>query len=206
MNPPDKYDTEDPLFDTEHGVLKNKLGITDSDELDQAETDALVEAYRHAALSYSDDHQFTGKDIRSLHRLFLGKFFDWAGEYRTIDISSADIRWCHAQYIPKQMLEFGKLLEASTPFSPEWSRQEMLQKLAKIHGELVVIHPFRDGNGRVTRLLCDLLLLQAEKRPPHARGYYEQRPEYFAAIQQVWREAKYDKLITFLDSLILAPE
>ena len=202
MAPADKYDSEDPLFDTEHGVLVNKLGITDAEELEHAEGTAFQKAFEHAARSYSDTHQFSIADIKALHRLFLGEVFTWAGKYRLIDISSSDIRWCHAQYIPKEMRRIDQWLSKHTPFNPHWSREKILQLTAEIHGELIVIHPFRDGNGRTTRLLCDLLLMQSNTPPIRAQQFYEDRTPYFEAIQQVWREASYEKLIALLDSMV----
>ena len=202
MTPMDKYNQRDTLFDAEHGVLKNKRKITNPDALNLAETEALIAAYDLAATRYSEAHQFTSEDIRELHRLFLGEFFDWAGEYRDVDISSKDIRWYHAAYIPNEMKRFNKILLKNTPFSPRWAKQELLEKLAEIHGELVLIHPFRDGNGRTTRLLCDLLLLQAERKTMNMPEFYDRRPEYYQAIQQVWLEGRYEKLIAFLEPLM----
>ena len=198
MTPADKYDTEDPLFDVEHNVLVNKLKITDPDKLEQVESDALISAYETSALSYSDDHSFSVKDIQSLHRLFLGDVFEWAGEYRLIDIFSVDIRWCHAQYIPKEMHRIDQWLSENTPFQPDWTREKIAKKIAEIHGELVVIHPFRDGNGRTTRLLCDLLLMQSHRPTMYSEFFYKNREPYFEAIQQVWREALYEKLTTLI--------
>lgn len=102
--------------------------------------------------------------MRDLHKLFLGEIFEWAGKYRIVDISSPQIRWCHAQFIESELERYSKLLSELTPFSPDLSREEIINRLVKVHGELIVIHPFRDGNGRTTRLLCDLLLGQAGAR------------------------------------------
>ncbi len=198
----DKYDTDDPLFDVEHGLLFNKLGITNAEELEHAEGTALQKAFENAALSYSDIHQFSVADVKALHRLFLEEIFTWAGEYRVVDISSADIRWCHAQYIPKEMHRIDQWLSQNTPFNPNWPRGKIVQLIAEIHGELIVIHPFRDGNGRTTRLLCDLLLMQSNTPPIRAQQFYEDRTPYFEAIQEVRREASYEKLIALLDSMI----
>ena len=201
----DKYNKQDGLVDADTGLLKNKLGITDTKALDQAQNQALLETYRYAAIHYSDTHPFSVEDVCALHRRFLGGFFDWAGTYRTVDISSKDIRWCHAAHIFAEMKKYNALLQENTPFSPEWTRQELLEKLAKVHGELVVIHPFRDGNGRTTRLLCNLLLLQAGRKTLAAQGFYERREEYFTAIQEVWRNINYANLVAFLDLLLEEP-
>lgn len=204
MAPGTKYDVDDPAFDPEHGVLRNRRGITDPAMLEAAERECLIAAYETAGLTYSETHRFTDADVCDLHRLFLGPLFDWAGTYRLVDLSSADIRWCHVAYVPQEMARFGQRLAALTPFSPDLDRATLLARLAELHGELVVIHPFRDGNGRLTRLLGDLLLMQAE-HPPIQFGAFDDaaiRAEYHVAIRDVWAHVKYAKLIALLDRLV----
>ncbi|MBI9077899.1 MAG: hypothetical protein JEZ02_21045, partial [Desulfatibacillum sp.] len=94
-----KYNVKDDAFDPVHEVLKNKLAIMDPEELQSKERDCLLIAYSKAALNYSEDHVFTEEDIRALHNLFLGDLYEWAGTYRTVDLSSENIRYCHAAYI-----------------------------------------------------------------------------------------------------------
>lgn len=204
MKKPDKYEVEDPDFDQEHHILKNRLGIVDPLELERVEVRALVKATQQAVRHYEVDHCFSSKDVRDLHKLFLEEIFEWAGQYRRVDISSPQIRWCHAPHIPTEMERYSQLLNHFTPFSPVSSRVEIYCKLAQIHGELIVIHPFRDGNGRVTRLLCDLLLGQAQLEMRDPSRFYEQhiREEYHQAIQEVWSRGKYHKLITLYSRLI----
>ncbi len=202
--PSDKYNSSDRDVDPKTGLLCNQLGITDQEELNLVEGRSLLAAYEKAALEYSETHQFSEKDVRYLHRLFLGEIYDWAGQYRTVDLSSGDIRWCHAKFIPQEMEKISNLLSEMTPFSPNMPRVELIQRLAEVHGELVVIHPFRDGNGRLTRFLCDLLLIQAE-RQPFGQALFEKksiREEYFAAIRAVWGQADHTSLIRLFDRLL----
>jgi len=199
-----KYSTQDHYFDKKHGVLINKLGIKSPHELELQERQTLLDAYDQSASFYSESHTFRAKDISALHKLFLGDVYDWAGEYRTVDLSSENIRWCHAKFIENEMQQLDKLLQELTPLRPELSQTEILERIAKIHGELIVIHPFRDGNGRVTRLLCNLLLMQAEREAIQQTAFYDDshRLEYHEAIQSVWKNKDYDKLIAFLARLI----
>ncbi len=201
----DKYEIDDPLFDEEHGVLKNKLGITDRDKLDSVERQHLVNAYRKAALGYSENHVFTEHDVCDLHKLFLGKIYEWAGSYRTVDLSSEDIRFCHAAYIHKNMKAFSGELSKLSPFAANLSRHDIIDRLAIIHGEMIVIHPFRDGNGRVTRLLCDLLLMQARYRPLKMTSFYRDDfvKRYYGAIRKIWHAKDYSELATLFESLIV---
>jgi cell filamentation protein len=202
---PSKYDVKDHNIDEAHNVLKNKLNIIDEEKLELKEAESLFEAYKILSKQYLDNYRFNESDVKFIHKTFLGPIYAWAGEYRTVDLVSPDIRWCHAQYIQSEMEKFGKLLEQNTPFKPNYSREELLRKLAIIHGELIIIHPFRDGNGRTTRLLCDLLLMQAGY-PPIVKNFLNQSKsyvkKYHLAIQEVWTQKKYSKLINVLNDLI----
>jgi len=102
------------------------------------------------------------------------------------------------------MEEYSKRLSSLTPLNPNLSRKKILEKLAGLHGELIVIRPFRDGNGRVTRLLCDLLLMQAEIEPIQKGAFYDKtlKQKYFQAIQKIWSNKDYQPLVTLLDSLV----
>ena len=82
----------------------------------------------------------------------------------------------------------------------------MLHRLAQSYGELIVIHPFRDGNGRVTRILCDLLLMQAEHKPLGHHSFEDKsiREEYYQAVREVWSQAGYTSLIRLFDRLLPA--
>lgn len=199
-----KYDVQDALFDHEHGVLKNKLGIIDPRELAVVEGRSLVKAYKAVPELYDNNHKFTENDIKYLHKLFLGEVFEWAGKYRDVDISSPGIRYCHAAYLPQNMAEFSKRLARLTPFSAELGKYEIIKRLAEIHGELIIIHPFRDGNGRTTRLLCDLLLLQAGRKILDTEKFYSKKflSSYHAAIQKLWHSGDYSDLEALLASLM----
>lgn len=199
-----KYDSEDKDIDPSTGLLRNKLGLKSQSELELAEERCLVDAYRIAASKFSEIHSFTEADICALHRIFMGTIYEWGGLYRTVDLGTEDIRWCHAKYINPEMRKYESYLTNLTPFTPYLKRKELLNRLARIHGELIVIHPFRDGNGRVTRLLCDLLLMQAEIEPFGQKLFDEEgiREEYFKAIREVWSQKKYEGLICFFDRLL----
>jgi len=192
----DKYSGHDDLFDEEHGVLRNRLGITDAEELGVAENECLIRAYGAALAGYDEGHRFDEEDVRHLHRLFLGPVFEWAGTYRRVDISSPGIRYCHAAYIGDNMKAFSKRLAALTPFSEGMGKEEVVKRLAEIHAELIVIHPFRDGNGRTTRLLCDLLLAQAGRKAMDTAAFYDGAfmQKYHAAIRQAWHTGGYSGL------------
>lgn len=199
-----KYNANDPDFDETTGVLRNMLGITDPAVLEHVETEAIAKGFDELILSYSETHVFGEADVRRIHHTLFRDVFSWAGTYRHVDISSESIRWCHAQFIDNEMQRFGKLLTELSPLSPDMDYEEVIRRLARIHGELIVIHPFRDGNGRTTRTLEDLLLLQAKYEPISQPLFYRKdiRPLYHLAIQEVWRRMDYRRLEALLRFLI----
>ena len=59
----------------------------------------------------------------------------------------------------------------------------LTEALAVVHIELILIHPFREGNGRLSRLLASVMALQAGWPPLDYRHWDECKSKYFAAIQ-----------------------
>lgn len=139
-------------------VLRNALGIIRVRDMQLAESQALWLAQRQAIDTFSEDHRFTAEDIRSLHRMWLGPIYPWAGEYRSVNIGKGGFQFAGAHLIPRLMskLERGVLAR----FTP-CQEPEAAEALAAVHAELILIHPFRDGNGRLARLLALLMGLQA---------------------------------------------
>ena len=146
-------------------VLRNRLGITRVRDMDEAESQALLIAQDAALDRYGPDHRFTDNDVCALHRLWLGPIYGWAGQYRTVHIAKGGFHFAHARQIPRLMAEFTReALARHTPCRPA-SDDTMAAALAEVHAELILIHPFRDGNGRLARLLALLMALQAGLPP-----------------------------------------
>ncbi|MFO1192323.1 MAG: Fic family protein [Rhodoferax sp.] len=146
-------------------VLRNRLGITRVRDMHEAESQALLIAQDAALDGFGPDHRFTAADVCDLHRLWLGPIYDWAGEYRSVNIGKGGFQFAHAPLIEglMQELERGALARLS-PCRPT-TDAEIASALAEVHAELILIHPFREGNGRLARLLALLMALQAGLPP-----------------------------------------
>lgn len=146
-------------------VLRNLLGITRVRDMNEAESQALVLAQEAALDRFGPEHRFTAEDICALHRLWLGPIYGWAGECRSVNIGKAGFQFAHAPLIPGLMAELQRgALARLTPCSAA-SDAEIARALAEVHAELILVHPFREGNGRLARLLALLMALQAELPP-----------------------------------------
>ena len=74
------------------------------------------------------------------------------------------------------------ILPAHTPCS-EMSEERLVEAISVVHVELILIHPFREGNGRLSRLLANVMALQADRPALDYTHWDENRIDYFAAIQ-----------------------
>lgn len=165
-------------------VLKNLMGIKSSAEMDKIEAVALKQVEDLSFRTYGKEYRFSTEDLRKIHKTWLGQIYEWAGEYRNIDLTKDKFRFAHARHIPALMKEFErKFLFKLTPCASK-SGAELISALAKVHAEFILIHPFREGNGRIGRLLATLMALQAGLPPLNFQILQDKkRKEYIAAVQ-----------------------
>ena len=184
-----RYDTshlpEDQYEPGSRGlVLKNLRGIRSKQKMDRVEMEELRRAEDALVRTYGRKHRFTASELCSMHRLWLGKMYAWAGHYRRVNISKGDFSFAFAAEIPKLMKELEEgPLRRQTP-CVFGSKERIVQALAEVHTELLLIHPFREGNGRLARLLATLMALQAGLPPLDFRSIRGKgKQDYFAAVR-----------------------
>lgn len=142
-------------------VLRNLIGVRSAREMARRESAALLETTERLLDETGMRQRFFAVQVRRMHRLWLGRIYPWAGAYRTVNMAKEDSVFAAAPQIPRLMeqLERGALRK----FTPcrFTSTHDQAVALAVVHAELVLIHPFREGNGRLARLLATLMGLQA---------------------------------------------
>lgn len=182
----DRYDTSNqPEHQAaDESVLPNLLGITDKEELEHVEEVRFERLMDEAVARYHSEHRFTAQDILWLHKFWLEDVFKWAGIYRTVNIGKGGFMFAAAAYVPELMQQFEKdQLARLTPCRFQ-NLKQVAAALAEVHVELILIHPFREGNGRIARLLAVLMALQAGL-PPLDFSELEgpKREAYFSAVR-----------------------
>jgi cell filamentation protein len=160
-----RYKAEGPEAEFEPGsrgrVLRNLIGINSVREMERAESEALLAATQATIDDARIDQGFTAADILAMHRRWLGKIYAWAGDHRQVNISKGEFMFAAAGQVPRLMQEFERgPLREYTPCRFE-TIDAQATALAVVHAELILIHPFREGNGRCARLLAILMGLQA---------------------------------------------
>lgn len=183
----DKYEATGPEAEFEPGsrrrVLRNLLGIRSVGKMNQAESDALLAATNQLIDETTDGQRFTATRIREIHRRWLGKIYSWAGEYRSVNIAKSDFMFAAASEVPRLMRELEQgPLRTYTPLRAD-AIDAQSAALAVVHAELILIHPFREGNGRCARVLATLVALQAGLPPLDFSGIEgKEKRRYIGAI------------------------
>jgi cell filamentation protein len=165
----DRYGAHGTEAETEPGsggqVLCNLLGITSALEMERCESKALIVTAQRLIDDTDLEQVFTADDVCQMHRSWLGNIYAWAGSYRNVNIAKGEFMFASAAQVPRLMQGFEQdVLRQFTPcrFS---TTAEQARALAIVHAEFILIHPFREGNGRCSRLLAMLMGLQAGLPP-----------------------------------------
>lgn len=135
-------------------TLENKLGITDAVELARVE-EKLSKAKAHKLftsgfLDTLDAGSFQA--LASIHQSLFGEIYDFAGKVRQVNIAKGNFRFAPVMYLDVAL----KNIEAM----PQTTFNEIVEKYV----EMNIAHPFREGNGRSTRIWLDLILKKELKQ------------------------------------------
>lgn len=144
-------DFVDPYIDPATGILRNLLGATTQDELDAAEADVTAARFVELML---DPVKPTGDELhlQEIHRRLFQDVYDWAGRFRTIEISKGG-----TDFVPVALLRTGfAFLHLAEANNLRGLTAEAFTKALAVHfDEVNFLHPFREGNGRTQRILWE---------------------------------------------------
>lgn len=173
---------------SEGRVLANKLGVTSVEEIDDIELELLEKLYRRIFHERFPERRLQVADLKDWHRQWLGNVYGWAGEERSVNMAKGDFSFAAASRIPALLAQFqSTCLDRFTPCEG-LENAELVTAIAVTHAELVLIHPFREGNGRLARLLADVMAAQAGHDLLDYSEWEADRDNYFAAIRAAMDE------------------
>lgn len=134
-------------------------------------------------------------NIKNIHGLVLKDIDDEnAGRYRTENVT---IRG--AVHIPPDYLIVPELMERLVLNYKDWDKFHPIVKAALLHGELVKIHPFIDGNGRTSRLVMNLSLMNSGYLPVIIKK--EKRLDYYNALDKAHTTGDYTDFVKLVNEL-----
>ncbi len=187
----DRYDVsgnvEAEYVDAEQTVLVNKLGISDLHTLQVLEERALAKAYETLLTEVRVDTRLTAELILHIHRRIFGELFDWAGRWRTVNISKPGITWPPPAYLDENIRQFERDVLQPLDASALGDEATLCSAVAKIQSEFLVIHPFREGNARTIKVVTDLLAVQTGRAMLVYDQTDEGRDRYIFAASQAFK-------------------
>ena len=129
-------------------ALENKLGITSSPELAKTEEriskKKAVEMFENCLLDSLEAGTFDA--LKVIHRFLFEEIYSFAGELRTVNIAKGNFRFAPVMYLEAALANIDKM--------PQSTFDEIVEKYV----EMNIAHPFREGNGRSTRIWIDCIL------------------------------------------------
>lgn len=129
-------------------ALLNKLGITDSVKLARMEEKIskkkAAELFENGYLDKYEAGSF--QMLAAIHRYLFDELYDFAGEVRSVNIAKGNFRFAPVMYLQAAIQNIEKM--------PQSTFDEIVEKYV----EMNIAHPFREGNGRSTRIWLDLIL------------------------------------------------
>lgn len=132
-------------------VLENKLGLTSSAELAREEEriskKKALELFESGVLDALAPGTFAS--LQTIHQYLFGEIYDFAGKLRTVNIAKGSFRFAPVVYLKAALENIDKM--------PQSTFDEIIEKYV----EMNIAHPFREGNGRSTRIWLDGMLKAA---------------------------------------------
>lgn len=129
-------------------MLKNKLGIDNSIELAKEEEKITkmkaLELFENNKLDEFEVGTFKG--LSEIHKYLFSDIYDFAGKLRTENISKNNFRFASSMYLKEALKKIDNM--------PQSNFDEIIEKYV----EMNIAHPFREGNGRSTRIWLDMIL------------------------------------------------
>lgn len=129
-------------------VPENKLGLTDFAELareeEQISKKKAVNLFDFAILKLLPDGTY--KTLAAIHKYLFEGIYDFAGEIRTVNMAKGNFRFAPFMYLQAALENIDKM--------PQSTFDEIVEKYV----EMNIAHPFREGNGRSTRIWLDHIL------------------------------------------------
>jgi cell filamentation protein len=182
-----KYSVSQP----EAEILPNLPGLTTKELIDISEFMGFFSAQVDLLTGLSQVEIFDLDYLYAAHKKALGHLYSFAGYLRTVNMSKGGFIFPAARILPDAMKTYERTI--LLPLSERYAdKEKLIYDLARSHAELLFIHPFREGNGRIARLLAMLIYLkQTGEWVNFSEILKNDMPEYIQAVQDAAYE-RYD--------------
>jgi len=162
-NPWQEWESENAemIISRTNGTPINYLKTTSQEKIQFYEDTALVDVYEHLVRALTSDTIITFKMITAWHDMVFKKIYPFAGKIRTVELSKGSgahhTEWTWRMSHLNGIEDLDRLVQQTS--AETINDTELISlKVAEVVSEFLFIHPFREGNGRISRLLGDIIL------------------------------------------------
>lgn len=186
--------------DSQGEILPNLLGLKTEKKIGESEFEGFLRAEIYFTEKLSPKTKFNVKYILGLHKEALKHLYPFARKLRNVNLSKGGFPFAAAKFLPDTMSAFEKEILSGLKNAYK-SREDLICDIATVHGELLFIHPFREGNGRTARLLANLMSRKAGYESLKFEKVRRKEFEKYVVAVQNCAKKDYTKMIEFIDSI-----
>lgn len=210
-NPWENYNSTNTqmIYCKETNVPFNKIGTISREELEHYESYLLSITYRRIFEKLKNFPEYylpiNSQKIKMLHKVIFDDLYDWAGEYRNIHISKEGFPFPPGDIVKSEMKRLDKQLFNKISYDPRASLEEIAELLAVVSAEITIIHPFREGNGRIVRVVLDIISIAFDIQPANwgVLKSYTDKDKYLKCMYSGYKK-DYKPLTNFYYELLVS--
>ena len=142
-------------------VAINRLNIKDINIISEIEKELLIESYETLHAQLNESTIFDEKYLCVIHHMIFSSLYKWGGKYRSVNISKGDSIFCPYMNLDSFSKDVFRKLKNDNylkDYEITSKRDAFIEKLSYYIYELIVLHPFNEGNGRSIRLFFDMIV------------------------------------------------
>ena len=155
------YPPSNHIYYENSDVSINKLNIKDLKIITEIEKELVIKSYETLHNNLDEHTIFDEKYLCKTHEIIFASLYKWGGKYRSVNISKGDSMFCPYMNLASFSNDIFKKLEGDNylkDYEDISLKNEFIKKLSYYMCELIVLHPFNEGNGRCIRLFFDMIV------------------------------------------------
>jgi cell filamentation protein len=181
-------------------ILPNLLNLKSAQEIAISEFEGFLKAEILLTEALTGRTKFNVKYILNIHKLALSHLYSFAGKYRDVNMSKGGFSFAAAKFLHGTMNTFEDEVLSKLPNNYK-NRDELINDIAIVHSELLLIHPFREGNGRTARVLANLMCRKQGYDSLQFDKVGEKEFEFYVSAVQQATEKNYSKMKEFIRAI-----
>ena len=201
-NPWNDYDQDWDWIVGPQEILINYAGCLDQEELHRREDEGVARAmeFVNSLLGHAEPTPLTVPLLQQVHRELFGEIYPFAGTWRTVALHKGEgpTKWP----MPRGGIEpivaiFDRDVLSKSPIIAD-DGATVIAFAAEVMGEVIAIHPFREGNGRTAFMLGNLILMQNDFLPLDVYDRQRDQERYFAACERARLKKEYAPMASLI--------